>query len=88
MLLPNIENGHRLQAKDRALCEAWATALSLGAGRKPPPYSVNPLTGQPYKILRQNGRIELVTGDPAHPQEEFRILVPDLASKDSPQEKP
>ncbi len=84
LLLPSIENGHRIQAKDRALCEAWAVALSLGAGRKAPPYQVNPLTGQPYKIFRPEGRIELVTGDPARPQDELRILVPDLAPKQPP----
>ena len=84
MLLPSIENGHRLQAKDRALCEAWAVALALGAGLTAPPYQINPLTGQPYKILRQEGRIELVTGDPTQPQEEFRILVPDLSAAAAP----
>jgi hypothetical protein len=61
-----------------------AVALSLGAGRKAPPYQVNPLTGQPYKIFRPEGRIELVTGDPARPQDELRILVPDLAPKQPP----
>ncbi len=81
LLLPSIENGHRLQAKDRALCEAWAVAVALGAGQTDPPYQISPLSGQPYKILRQDGRIEVITGDPAKPEEEFRILVPDLASK-------
>ena len=84
MLLPSIENGHRLQAKDRALCEAWAVALALGAGQPAPPYQINPLTGQPYKILRQADRIELLTGDPSQPQDEFRILVPDLSSQTAP----
>lgn len=88
LLLPSIENGHRVQAKDRALCEAWAVALALGAGRKAPPYQVNPLTGQPYKIFRPEGRIELVTGDPARPQDELRIMVPDLTPKQSPQPSP
>ncbi|MCS7304065.1 MAG: hypothetical protein NZ602_03020 [Thermoguttaceae bacterium] len=81
LLLPSIENGHRLQAKDRALCEAWAVGLALGAGQTEPPYQINPLTGQPYKIFRQDGRIEVVSGDSAQLQDEFRILVPDLASK-------
>lgn len=80
LLLPPIENGHRLQAKDRALCEAWAIGLALGAGRPPPPYQLNPLTGQPYKIFRNEGRIEVLVDDPAHPDEIFRILVPDLTS--------
>ncbi len=88
LLLPSIENGHRIQAKDRALSEGWALALALGAGRNPPPYKINPLTGQPYQIFRQENRIELVTGEPTQAQEAFRILVPDLAPKQAQPQNP
>jgi hypothetical protein len=56
-LLDGFEGGHKLQAQDRALCEAWAIAISLAIGVAPPDYPISPVTGRPYRIVRQDGRI-------------------------------
>ena len=79
LLLPDIEKGHRIQARDRANCEAWALALALAAERKPPPYKINPLTGSKYEIVRQEGVIavwDIGTGEAA---DNPPVVVPDLA---------
>ena len=47
-LLPDINQGHRLQTADRARCEAWALALATATGNPRPAFDVNPLTGEPY----------------------------------------
>jgi hypothetical protein len=47
-LLPDINQGHRLQAADRARCEGWALALAAATGNPRPAFDVNPLTGEPY----------------------------------------
>jgi hypothetical protein len=54
LLLPDIEKGHVIQARDRANCEAWALATALASGLEPPTFETNPLTGKPYRILGEN----------------------------------
>jgi hypothetical protein len=79
LLLVDIRKGHALQARDRARCEPWALALAAAAGLKPPEYRISPLSGQPYKVLREDG---LVSASDV-PSEEYiglpPIVVPDLA---------
>ena len=48
LLLDDLARGHRLQAADRARCEAWALALAAATGLPRPPLNVNPLRGEPY----------------------------------------
>ncbi len=54
LLLPNIEKGHVIQARDRANCEAWSLATALATGTEPPLVEINPLTGKPYTVRREN----------------------------------
>jgi len=63
-LLDGFEGGHKLQAQDRALCEAWVIALALAIGLEPPDFQLSPVTGRPYRIVRQDGQIVVWgTGD-------------------------
>lgn len=55
-LLKDFEKGQLLQAKDRALCEAWALVLAMAAGQPLPDIPVNGLTGAPYRLLQQKER--------------------------------
>jgi hypothetical protein len=57
LLLPEIEQGHAIQARDRAACEVWALALSRAAGRRSPGYQVSPLTGSQYEVVEQEATV-------------------------------
>jgi hypothetical protein len=50
LLLINTESGHRLQALDRAQCEAWWIALAQAVDDPVDENLVNPLTGFPYIV--------------------------------------
>jgi len=79
LLLPDIENGHAIQARDRANCEAWALALALGAGRDAPPYQTNPLTGKKYNVVKQEGLITVWNVGTGTDGDNPPVIVPDLA---------
>jgi hypothetical protein len=64
ILLLELESGHRLQALDRARCEAWRLALSIAAGEAPDSVPVNPLTGHRYVIERDEERVIVDCIDP------------------------
>ena len=55
LLLKDITQGHRLQASDRAQCEAWALALAASTGNPRPEFNINPLTGEPYDEQSSSG---------------------------------
>ena len=74
VLLADFESGHRLQARDRALCEAWTLALSLATNQDSPPYQTSPLTGAPYHALRQQDRVIVWGVFP--PGEDRQLIVP------------
>ena len=74
VLLVDFERGHRLQARDRALCEAWAIGLSLATNQAPPPYRDNPLTGAAYHGLRQQDRVTVWGVLP--PGEDRQLSIP------------
>ncbi len=57
ILLPEIEQAQRQQAKDRAAAEAWAIALAAVTQQPEPPYETNPFTGKPYRLTREATRI-------------------------------
>ncbi|MDP6557360.1 MAG: hypothetical protein QGG71_22030, partial [Pirellulaceae bacterium] len=50
ILWKNVQEGQRLQALDRARCEAWSIALAASVGAPRPAYNINPLTGRRYII--------------------------------------
>lgn len=84
VLLPSIEAGHAIQAKDRAYCEARALALAAGAGLKAPPYRVSPLSGLEYKTVRGDGRVEVSGAGSGQSGDDPRMVVPDLAGTQGP----
>jgi len=57
ILLEDFEEGHKMQARDRAVCEAWTLALASATGRQPPRLQTNPYTGQPYRVVRDKTRV-------------------------------
>ncbi len=83
LLLPHIDKGHAIQARDRAGCEAWAVALASACGRKPPPYQVSPLTGEKYRLVRQEGQVEVWDAGPEETTPAPLAVVPDLAGASS-----
>ena len=80
LLLPDIESVHLIQAEDRAICEAWSLALALATGKERPPYKINPRTGSPYKVLREDGRVEVSQIGPDG--DDTRLAVPDLSGRE------
>jgi len=78
LLLPDVPQGHLVQARDRAACEVWALALGLAVGRDAPGEQISPVSGRAYRVVRQEGRIEV--RDPADQGEPpLAAVVPDLA---------
>ena len=77
LLLPNIEKGHVIQARDRANCEAWALATALATGIEPPAVDINPLTGKPYRVLRENV-IAVYDVGPGTDGDNPPVIVPDF----------
>lgn len=85
ILLTDLQQGHEIQAKDRALCEAWAIAFSEGNGphgkgqrQSRPKYDINPLTGKPYvaQIDKHQVKVSGIYSD--NPQ--LAIILPRLSS--------
>jgi len=75
LLLPDVWEAQEVLARDRANWEAWAAALSAAA-EKPPPFDVNPLTGEEYRIERLADDL-VVTGFGTGTQGDFpEIRVP------------
>ena len=79
LLLADIEQGHAIQARDRANCEAWSLALALAAGRDGPPYQTNPLTGKKYDVVKQEGLITVWNVGTGTGGDNPPVIVPDLA---------
>jgi hypothetical protein len=75
-LLSDMARGHRLQAIDRARCEAWALALAASTRRAKPPFDLNPLTGAPYS--EQTSPRDLTIGNIDSQQPTFVARVPRL----------
>ncbi len=75
LLMEDIERGHRLQARDRALCEAWLLALSAATGESLPPLKVNPEAGEPY-VIREEATLVLVEGVNVGAEEYRPVIVP------------
>lgn len=78
-LLPDIEKGHVIQARDRANCEGWTLAAALAAGDPPPPLEANPLTGRPYRVEREGSTIMVLDIGAGEGGDNPPWIVPDLA---------
>jgi hypothetical protein len=81
LLLKDIALGHRLQAADRALCEAWALALAGSTGSAQPEFGVNPLTGEPYKV--QTSPNHLTVGNIDLLEQTLVARIPRLQEKEA-----
>jgi len=79
ILLADFEEGHEIQAKDRARCEAFVLALSKALGRKPPDYKINPYTGKPYQVTRNQTRV--VVRGIGLGREDHPVIIPIPATK-------
>jgi hypothetical protein len=84
VLLVNLDRGLRLQALDRARCEAFSLAVSAAAGATVTPNPVNPLTGKPFKLVSDESVVEVRGIDGLEEGESFRIPRPSDSSRDSP----
>jgi len=63
LLAKELDWAQRIQARDRALCEAWLLALGTASGNRTPPVTTNPLTGKPYQVVVQNGFVYVLGAD-------------------------
>ncbi len=79
LLLVDIEQGHAIQAADRASCEGWALALATATGKKVPPYRVSPLSGEEYEVRTEEGLVTVRGIAPDEPPGTPPIVVPCLA---------
>ena len=59
VLLVNLDRGLRLQALDRARCEAFSLVLSAAAGATVTPSPVNPFTGKPFDLVSGEDTVEV-----------------------------
>jgi len=50
LFLPQVQQGHSMQASDRARVEMWAIGLSTALGYRENTYKLNPLHGQEYHV--------------------------------------
>jgi hypothetical protein len=80
ILLPQIEESHRTQARDRARCEAWTLAIAKALGVPLPDFKLNPFTGKPYvvELESENDRPSrvVVTGLDDDPVSDTPVVVP------------
>ena len=81
ILLPPVEEHHAVEARDRALCEAWTLALAAALDRPAPGFKVNPLTGKPYAMNVEERRVVVWGAD--FPSADTRIIVPRLLAPPS-----
>ena len=59
LLRKDLQWGQRLQATDRVLMEAWLLALSAALGEVAAEPPINPLSGEPYRIVQAGSRVEV-----------------------------
>jgi hypothetical protein len=65
LLFVELEQGHRVQALDRARCEAWRLALRIAADERPAQLPTNPLTGDTFVIDTTDQHVIVDSIDPA-----------------------
>ncbi len=80
LLLAGIEKGHVIQARDRANCEAWTLATALATGVPPPAEGVNPLSGKPYRVVRQDGLVTVYDVGSGEGEDNPPVIVPDFSA--------
>jgi hypothetical protein len=73
-LLDEIAHGMRMQVLDRARCEAWRLALAVATDNPLPQDVTNPLTGQPFRVVRTDEEIVVDQIDDRQPG--ANVVVP------------
>jgi len=53
MFLPHMQQGHALQAADRARTEMWSLALAISLDMPPTKYELSPVSGQKYHVAAE-----------------------------------
>ena len=81
LLLIELSQGHRLQALDRARCEAWALALRIATDGKPAQLPTNPLTGDRFVIDTTARRVIVDAIDPESQHRAVRVPIKPPASE-------
>jgi hypothetical protein len=72
LFLPEVDSAQKLQAEDRARCEAWALALAAALGIAAGDHRVNPATGEEFEVVVSDGRAAVA----AHVAQDRTIVVP------------
>ncbi len=76
LLLPHVFEGLRLQAEDRAVCEAWSYALDESTAARPGPERTNPSTGKPFLISRRDDLLRITMKDASRRGDCPDVVVP------------
>lgn len=82
VLLTDMALIHRELALDRARCEAWVMGLRAAAGKSVERNAVNPVTGRPYELVREQDAM-LVKNLAGPRDEEPAVTVPVLFERES-----
>jgi len=82
LLLPDVWEAQRMQARDRANWEAWAVALAAATGEETLPFTICPLTGKPYRVERVDGDV-FVTGFGTGEEGDFPEIRVPLAQEEA-----
>ena len=78
LLLTQLAAAHAIQSRDRANWEAWALALATATGQNLP-QQINPLTGKPFEVAREDSLIVVSGIVPGPGADRIRVYVPDLS---------
>jgi hypothetical protein len=58
-----------------------ALALAAAAGNESPPFEINPLTGKPYEIVRQDGQVTVRNVGSVEERPDTPIVMPDRSGE-------
>ena len=75
LFLPNIRQGHALQAADRARVEMWTIALAAAIGLPLPEHKINPVNGERYHTTTEPRQILVLDSDGESQSEAKEIVV-------------
>jgi hypothetical protein len=84
VLLGNVAHAMRLQAVDRARCEAWSLALAAATGQPLSRVPDNPITGEPLVLVTSPERVAVPKIDGRADGESVTISVLSDNARDIP----